>query len=42
MLEYWNVEDPVFSGDGIMGSGKMDKCCNGEIHLDTEVINALK
>jgi len=42
MLEYWNVVDPVFSGDGIMGSGKMGKCCNAEIHLDTEVINALK
>jgi len=34
MLEYWN--------DGIMGFGKMGKCCNVEIHLDTEVINALK
>jgi hypothetical protein len=33
-LEYWN--------DGIMGSGKMGKCYNGEIHLDTEVKNALK
>jgi hypothetical protein len=20
-----------------MGSGKMGKCCNGEIHIDTEV-----
>jgi hypothetical protein len=24
-------------GDGIMGSEKMGKCYNGEIHLDTEV-----
>ena len=25
-----------------MGSGKMGKCYNGKIHLDTEVKNALK
>ena len=34
MLESWN--------DGILGSGKIGKCYNGEIHLDTEVKNALK
>jgi len=34
MLEYWN--------DGIMGSGKMVECCNGEIHLDMEIENAYK
>jgi len=34
IMEYWN--------GGIMGSGKMGECCNGEIYLDTEVQNVLK
>jgi hypothetical protein len=34
MLEYWNV--------GTLGSGKMDKCYNGDIYIDTEVKNTLQ
>jgi hypothetical protein len=34
MLEHWNVV--------ILGSGKMDKCCNIEKYIDTEVKNTRK
>jgi len=33
MLENWN--------DGTMGTGKMGECCNGKIHLDEKVKNAI-
>jgi len=45
MLEYWNdgtSEMGKVSRGKIMGFGEMGKFDNGEMHLDTEVKNALK
>jgi len=38
-MEYWNVEDPVFSGNGIMGFGEMVQWLNCKFVLDMKTIN---